>query len=183
MSRELSAGLQAAVAAEVVRPVFLVYLDFPSGAVRVNSGIYSLTYDGQTYTAVGALGEIGAINEPADFSSPGLDLKLSGLDPALITAIYGDHYQGRTAIVYVGFLNESHALIDADELFSGRIDHAQVEVGETATIILRCENELVDWERPKIRRYNDADQKGLFPGDRAFEAIEYYSEGEIIWGR
>lgn len=183
MSRELSAGLQAAAADVTVRPVVLVYLDLPSCAVRVNSSIYSLIYGGNTYTGVGTLGTVNRIDEPSDFSSPGLELTMSGLDPALITAVYGDHYQGREAIVYTGFLNNDHALIGAHEFFIGRIDYMQVDIGETATITVMCENELIDWERPRIRRYNDVDQKSIYPDDRIFEGVEYYTEGEIVWGR
>lgn len=183
MSRELSTAIQNAIAAEVVRPAFFVYLDLPSGAVRVNSTIYSIDYGGNTYTGVGDLGNIGTVQEQTDFSSPGLDLTLSGLNPSLISAAYNDSYQGRQVSVYLGFLNSDHALIDAFEMFTGRIDYMQIEVGETATITVRCENELVDWERPKIRRYNDADQKSVYPDDRGLEYVPKMVEREIVWGR
>jgi len=184
MSRDLSAAIQSAIAAEVVRPAFFVYLDLPSGAVRVNSTIYSITYDGNAYTGVGDLGSINAVTEATDFSSPGLDLTLSGLNPTLISAAYDDHYQGRQVSVYLGFLNSEHALVDAFELFTGRIDYMQVDAGEeTVTITVRCENELVDWERPKIARYNDADQQSRYPGDLGLEYVPLMVEREIVWGR
>jgi len=182
--RALSAALQTAIAAETVRPAMLVYLDLPSGAVRVNSTIYSIDYDGNTYTGVGDLGRVGTVQEATDFSSPSLDLILSGLNASLISAAYTDRYQGRDVFVYLAFLDGDHALVDAFELFAGRIDYMQVQADEsTVTITVRCENELVDWERPKIARYNDADQQARYPGDLGLEYVPLMVEREIVWGR
>jgi len=42
---------------------------------------------------------------------------------------------------------------------------------------------LVDWERPRIRRYNNADQQVAFTGDKGFEFVPQMVEKELIWGR
>ncbi len=49
------------------------------------------------------------------------------------------------------------------------------------TVIVTAVDRLASWERPRVRRFNDADQKRLHPGDRFFEGLEEASEIEIIW--
>lgn len=184
MTRSLTSGMQTAIAGSTIRLVLLVYLDLPSGAVYVNSSPYSVIYSGNTYLGVGTLGKVGAIEELLDFAAPNLDLSMSGLNSALLSSVFSDHYQGRTVQLFLGMFDEAHALIaDPVEIFSGRIDYMSIETGETSTITVRCENELVDWERPRIRRYNNEDQQSAYPGDLAFEYIEQMVNAEIRWGR
>jgi len=49
------------------------------------------------------------------------------------------------------------------------------------TVIVTAVDRLASWERPRVRRFNDADQKRLHPTDRFFEGLEEASEIEIIW--
>ena len=183
MTRDITAGMQSAVAAATVRPVVLVYLDLPSGAVRVNSSPYSISYSANTYLGVGSYGGISPVEEILDFGGPNLDVGISGLDNTLVGAAFTDHYQGRSAQVFFGLLSEAHALIaDPIEIFTGRIDFMSVETSETSTVNVRLENELVDWERPRTRRYNNSDQQSAYPGDLGMEYVEQMVNAELRWG-
>ena len=71
---------------------------------------------------------------------------------------------------------------DPQIIFSGRIDNLQIAFGETAEIVCNLENRLADWLRPRIRRYTDADQKDLYPGDRGLEYVAAAVDKEIVWG-
>lgn len=183
MTRDITSAMQTAVALPTIRPVVMVYLDLPSGAIRVNSSPYSITYAGFPWAGVGSFGGISAVEEILDFGGPNLDLTLSGIDNSLVSVVFTDHYQGRTAQVFLGLLTEAHTVItDPVEVFTGRIDYMSVDTGETSTIGVRLENELVDWERPRIRRYNNEDQQSAYPLDVAFEYIEQMVNTEIRWG-
>jgi hypothetical protein len=81
-------------------------------------------------------------------------------------------------------LNDSYALVaDPVEIFKGRVNQMNIEAGETATVSLTVESRLVDWERPRVRRYNNADQQVAFTGDKGFEFVPQMVEKELIWGR
>lgn len=182
--RSLSAGMTSAIAAEVFRPVLLVRLDFSGGVVAANSGVSSLTYNGDTYLGVGNLGSIDAVQEGSDVRAYGLTMQLSGIPSALISIALGEHYQGRDAKVYLGGLDASHALVGNPVLiFNGRIDHMNIEVGDSATIQLSAESRLADWERPRTRRYNHVDQTAEYPSDNGFEFVDQAVSKEIIWGQ
>lgn len=49
------------------------------------------------------------------------------------------------------------------------------------TVIVTAVDRMASWERPRIRRFNDADQKRLHPTDRFFEGFEEASEVEVLW--
>lgn len=74
-------------------------------------------------------------------------------------------------------------LADPRPIFEGRMDNMEIVVGKTAEIVLHVESRLADLERPRIRRYNDADQRVLYPDDRGLEFVEQMVEKSIPWGR
>jgi hypothetical protein len=51
----------------------------------------------------------------------------------------------------------------------------------SAQIVITGESRLAGWERPKVRRFNDADQKKDYPTDRFFEGMAESAETEIVW--
>ena len=58
-----------------------------------------------------------------------------------------------------------------------------IEAGETATISISVESRLVDWERPRVHRYTNADQQIAYPGDKGLEFVAQMVEKELVWGR
>jgi hypothetical protein len=51
----------------------------------------------------------------------------------------------------------------------------------SASIVITGESRLAGWERPRVRRSNDADQKKDYPTDRFFEGMAESAEVEILW--
>ena len=91
---------------------------------------------------------------------------------------------GRGSIRSKAVTFPGYALIaDPVEIFKGRVNQMNIEAGETATISLTVESRLVDWERPRVSRYNNADQQVAFSGDKGFEFVPPMVEKELIWGR
>ncbi|HEV2463540.1 MAG TPA: hypothetical protein VGT04_07035 [Acidobacteriaceae bacterium] len=79
MSRNLDASLLAALPEGVVQPAILAALTFKSGTAYAWSGVGPLTYGGNTYQGVGALGEISPVSEGTEVNAEGMAIKLSGL--------------------------------------------------------------------------------------------------------
>jgi len=67
-------------------------------------------------------------------------------------------------------------------MFKGRMDTMNIALGKTATITLTAESRLIDWSRPRIRRYTNADQQERFSADKGFEFVSDTVEIEIVWG-
>lgn len=185
MSRDLTSSMQTVADASVVRPIILVELAFDTGTTRLWSGYGDLTWDSQTWNGAGNLMSIGSLEETTEVRAIGTDITLSGLPSEIVSLALQEDYQGRFATIYLGALDDTGAVIsDPVVIFGGRMDVMSIqESGETASISISIENRLIDFERTKIRRYTDQDQKIDYPNDQGFEFVSSIQQMEIVWGR
>lgn len=185
MSRTIHADVITASQSAHVVAVAAVDLDFSSGHVRLNSSPYELTIDSNAYTGAGNLGAISLVEEGSELKSYGMTMKLSGISTSLISIALSEHYQGRDATVYIALLNTTtHAIVGTPLLvWKGRMDTMDITAGQTAEFTLSCESRLVDWERPRIRRYTHEDQQLYYPGDTFFEFVPQMQDFQLVWGR
>ena len=184
MSRTLTSPVSAALDADNVPALILVYLDFPDGALRCCNAGYTFNWDGYDWLGLGALGQIDLIEEGAALQMYGVSMTLSGIPTENIQRALGQYYQGRDCKVWLAPLNDDYTIL-ADPLlaFSGRMDTMDISLGATASIRMTGESRLTDWEIPRIRRFNDEDQKSEYPTDRGFEFVAAMVEKNLVWGR
>ena len=185
MSRTLSTEMQAVATAELVRPVYLVDMEFSSGSIFIWSGMGDLSYNSNTYLGAGDLLSIGAIQETAELTANGATVTLGGIKQSLLTLARDEPYQGRPLILRLGAFDENGDLIASPViLFSGFMDIMTIaDSGDTSTITITVENKLIAFQRTAVRRYTAEDQKIEHPTDKGFEFVAKIQEKEIIWGR
>lgn len=184
MSRGAHADIAAAAIAPVIRPYILVALEYAAETVRVTSLPFDIVYAGDTYQGVGRLGSISEIAEGTEIKSYGLSLRMSGIPTDYRDTVIEADGQGRPGRVWLGLLDDGHRPIGTPlKVFQGRIDITDIEVGETMAVTISLESRLVDWERPRIRRFTDQDQKRAWPGDRGLEYVQAVADMELVWGR
>lgn len=183
MTRRLSPAAAAAAQGEIVARTVAVDLDFSSGVVRVNGSLASIVIAGNEYLGVGSLGGISTAEESAELQAYGMTVSLAGIPRDAIALALTQAYQGRRATVWEVLLDRNtwQPIADPTVIFRGRIDQMNVTMGQTATVEVRLENRLVDWERPRIRRYTSEDQHLAHPTDRGFEFVSDTAEREIVW--
>jgi hypothetical protein len=189
MSRDIKPGVTAESKKELVRPFVLVKLAFDNGTSRVNSTNKSLTVDvdddgPQEFLGIGEMGSISPITESADLQPTGYTMELTGIPITHISSALNEDYQGRPVKVWLGFFDDSYQIIaDPVLMFSGFMNTMSITLGDTATVVLTAENELIRWEAPRVRRYTNEDQQGEFPGDLGLEFVSQTVEKELIWGQ
>ena len=185
MSRTLSTEMQAVATAELVRPIYLVDMEFSSGSIYLWSGMGDLTYNSNTYLGAGDLLSIGAIQETAELTANGATVTLGGIKQSLLTLARDEPYQGRPLIIRLGAFDENGDLIASPViLFSGFMDIMTIaDSGDTSTITVTVENKLIAFQRTAVRRYTAEDQKIEHPTDKGFEFVAKIQEKEIVWGR
>lgn len=211
MARGLTSDILAAIAEDAVEVFFAVDLELDSpNDLHFWSGTYPLEIDGVTYTGAGWMLQISDIHEGSDLSAKGATLGLTGLPSSLVSLAVEEPYQGRIARIKVGFLGAAvepgsylkisasdYLLIDGSggrlgiasqfpqttyELFTGYIDQMEIDKGpQLATIQVSVETKMIDLERPRIRRYDDANQQNRYPGDLAMEFIQRLQRESLTW--
>lgn len=193
MPREIDSGTLGAVQGRQVTPIGLVALGFDSGWARFWTGIGELVWDGVTWYGAGALGKIGKVEETTELRAVGLELELSGV-PASLTDADGrtlaqialaEDFQGREALIYYGALDSNGALVgEPFQLFGGVMDRMPISIGQTISIVLALESDLIDLERTKIKRYTAESQRSEFPDDAGCDAVAAVAAtSEVKWGR
>lgn len=185
MTRDISSANQTASTASTIAPVFFVKLEFDAADVNLHTRLGPITWGGDTYTGAGDIGGISAIDEDTELSRSNLQLTLRGLPTDLIAIIANEYYQGRTATIYLGYLNLTTNVLVDDPLviYRGRMDTASTEQGETLTVTVTVESRFAAWDRPRARRYNDADQQSRYPGDTGMQFIEATVGTQLVWGQ
>ena len=184
MARDLTAGvITESKKATGAKPFLLTKMQFDSGDFRVWSGRGDLTFNAEIYKGLGDLGKISQIEEGIEQRAFGTAFQLSGIPPSNISLALSEELQNRKLEVWLGFFDSDYILVvDPILLFRGRMDTMDVKLGKTATIVVTAESRLIDWARPRIRRYTDGDQQERFPGDLGFQFTSDAADKEIVWG-
>ena len=182
MTRYVSSTNQTEGAKASLCPVIAVDLDFASGHVRAHSLLGPLTIGADTYTGVGTLGGIEFDDETTQVAARGFTLTITG-ESSLIATARDEIYQGRRAVVYIGYFNlDSGTLVDTPELHEdGVMDQMLVRLGPSqGSIELICESKMRSPAVPA--RYTDADQQARYPGDLFFNLIGKIQGFQGTWG-
>lgn len=177
-----SASSTAADSASLALVQF-VQMDFDSGTLRLCTGGNGYTWGGHTWQPAYNIGSIDEVQESSTLAIYPLRLTLSGVDPANVSIALDEPVQGRRVRVYLGYLDDGHQLLaDPRLIWSGHMDTMAISLGAEAVITVSAQSKMADWERARVRRYTDADQKSDYPADRGLEFVAETAEKELIWG-
>jgi len=185
MSRTISPAVLAELSAGVVRPAIFFESAFPSGVLRLWSGLGPITWAGQTWTGAGTLLAVSPIEETTDVVAGGTTVTLSGVPTDLVSLVIADAQQGAPGRLWIGMLSAGGAVIaDPVAWFTGRLDVPTISDGaNTCTITVTYESRLIDLGRARQWRWTDESQKALYPGDRGLEYVTTIQDRQIVWGR
>lgn len=182
MTRSLDTALLGAVKSPHVLPFMAAELMYPDGPVRVSSLPVAKVIDGQTYHGAGVMGEISELEEGSENRSYGFSLTVSGIPGDWADYLKSQDVQGRLVTIRLGFCDANYSIIGSKIITVGRMDAQDVEVGERTAIVVSCESIAVDWERARIRRCTDADQRSQHAGDTFFKYVAALQNMSLEWG-
>lgn len=185
-SRDVATATLTAAQADLIEPVLFAKLEFDGGSVLAHTQLGPITWGGDTYLGVGQFGGVTAASEPSDLSRSTLSLTLSNIPGDLGALVLNEYFQGRRGTLFLGYLNTTTKQLVGDPavVYRGRMDNAQIDQGgDTFTVTVKIESRFAAWDKPLVRRFNNADQQARHPGDRGFEFVEQAAEKQINWGQ
>lgn len=182
MSWFSDANCEAAALLEHAQKSYAVDFDFPSGHVRLHTGLGDLVLDSNTYTGVGTLGAIETVPERAQLTSERWTYSLSGVDPAVIPESEIDNCFGRSVVEYEVYINpDTQAVIGKEINREGRMGRVRRRDGDQPLISISCENRLAILGKANGLRYTDEHQQNIFPGDLGCDQVKFLETIEVIW--
>lgn len=184
--RDLQPENKAAMSESVVRMALLAYADFPSGPVRIWTGLGMLYADGHEWLGVGDLLAVEDITETTDSAQNGLAVRLSGIPSHIYDNLELADYQNREAsLSMVVFDEDCQPIGPAEVLFSGLMDSDTVkDNGSEVSVTIMLESVLSDHLRPRVYRYTHEDQQTRYPdaNDKGLEFVAALKQVQIRWG-
>lgn len=162
---------------------FLVLIEFDAPyRLAFTSLLDSYEYLGDTFTGLGTLGSVSMPQGDGHLSPKEYTVKLSGIsDEALEAATQIDYLNKKATCWAIYFDDEGAQLGDPMISWRGLTDQIGVIYGETSSINISVRDRLVDWERPRIERYNNGDQVAKYPNDKFFEFISEIATKDAPW--
>lgn len=182
--RSLGSSVTALLASGQVVLVQLVLFQFPSGDVALNASNCDLVWGGITYRGAYGLGAVSQVkDQPGEIQ--GITLQMTTVDSASIALALddADEVQGTPVTIRTALLDPStYQILDAPVDWIGTCDRMSiVEDGETCSISVSAESSAVQLLRGNAITYTDADQRALYPDDRAFEYVVDQADKRDVW--
>ena len=142
-----------------------------------------MSWDGKTWNGTGDLGTVSPVEETDEIRSTSLVVSLSGIPSSMLATALGEDYQGRSANLWLGFLDASKVVIlDPVPLWAGPMDIMEIDEGpETSVISVRVESRLAALKRAKLRRYTREDLQIDHAGDKGFDFIAGLQDRQVVW--
>lgn len=182
MARDLSGSVDTALQASHVRAVVFVAFSFTDGTLRLCTADHDVTWNSLTWQGVGRISSIDPVSEGGSLESRAIRMTISGVSASLISTALGTHVQGRALNLWFGVLDANWAVIAAPiGPFQYRMDALRLRHGKTGVIEVTARDRLADWDRPRIRRWNHADQIAEYPLDKGFQFVEQMVDKTLIW--
>lgn len=166
--------------------VFLaVKAEFDTETLHLWSGDTDLVIDGATYTGVGTLLNLSEIEESLELKSTNVNISLAGMDSTVLNLALSENYQNRNITVFTGYLSGGTDHVQGTlTLFKGRMTAMTIADDPSgATIMLNCENRLIDLQRPSNLRFTKESQKFIDSTDTCFSRVASLQDKEIVWGQ
>jgi hypothetical protein len=186
VSRDLTAGLEAAITGNRMRRIRFVEIEFASSTLRLCTAGHNVIWDGEEWTGAGGLLAVSPVKETRELVATECVISLSGL-PASHKALALAHArQNKPGRVWEGARDEITGSVIADPklAFEGRLDVVDInDTADTCTISVTFESRMADLLTPRERRYTHEDQQIDFPGDMGFEFVAGLQDKVMYWGR
>jgi hypothetical protein len=173
LKRNIHPATLAAMARTPIYPVVMIYLDWPTGPVRVHSNVGTITYDGHDWTGVGNFAGLQMPGEETGLISQPAQLRLIGA-PDELDQYLDDPIRDRDGEILFGLVTDraGNTLIgDPFSIFIGYMDAMRETVASEDGTLRR--DLLIDVAGgPSQRAFTELyhtyeDQKREFPGDTA----------------
>lgn len=184
MPRNLSAGFIQHAAAADSRPIVLFRADLDGSSLRLWNGVADLSWDGAEWLGNGWLQGVEGASETPEVEATSMRVILSGVPAALVSLVLNSQKRGAEGKLYIGFLDSSGSVVDSPYLWwLGRYSHTDFDDrGSEISASMNFTSPLVDMDKPRENRWNNATQKRHYPDDRGFRYIRAAAKWNGTWG-
>jgi len=182
MSRPIAANNLAEINSPHAHEVLMLKMDFDEPAF-VHSGVGDITFDGNTYVGVGAVGSVDSVRESAQTNPLQLRFTMSGIDAAQLDQAMNSGTFGDALDLMIGFRQDDGDLVaDPETLWGGTYEYANDSAGDDHVISITATSDIAVLEQKNGARFSDEYHRVKYPSDTGFEFIAAAGKRDLIWG-
>jgi len=197
MSRDIPSALLTALTGSEIEPFYACEFMFDTQTVTdingnpfevapmrlwtgVGNRVIEVQGADQTFVGTGQLLNIGGLDEVNDLSAKSLSVSLSGIYSETLSIALQEPYQRRPFNLYFGEESVSNVV----QVFAGKMNKMTIQdSGETSTIQMSVESNLLELERSSGWRYTEENHKSRYSGDSFFSRVQAIQDSTLTWGR
>lgn len=203
MPRQLSDAAREAIHAQRRDTCDLIYMDVPSGALRLALASQPIRYparvggDGLIYQPVGGAVVPGPVEETPDLDGQGQEIQFVAIDPdgqLVAEMLQASHFNrdfrhvrlhfhttgadvGKVRAAYMMFEGKMNGQVLIDDI----VDEEGIEPG-TMIVRFRALGPLALLDVVRNIRTNTRSHQKWFPGDLGFEHVQVMQNHTVYWG-
>jgi len=171
-------------------------LELGSNVYYISSAYQPITYNGNTYTELGAFLTMGDIQEDFKATNGDLAISLSGIpsNANYVSIVMGTQIKGGNVVVRRGFFDVDNLTLNSSDVYEryrGVITNYNIgedtsfltgELVNSVTITCASINTLLE-NRISGQRTNGTDRKKFYPGDISFDRVKDLMNTDFDFGK
>ena len=183
MTRTINPATAAILSNDSLRIANLLTFEFVS-TLRFTDYGHSLSYAGNTYSAINGFIDLSDPTESEDLRINNLTIKMSGVEQSFISIFLSGLWVNRRALLEVVFLDPNDAIIgEPISIFDGLVSNFSIsETENTSAVDIVIASHWADFERKTGRLTNNNSQQYLFPGDLGLQ-FSASVVTDLKWGK
>jgi len=180
----IPANVQTALASSGYRACLLANL--PGTDFKITDNHKDVTYNSVTYSSTGELLlKTSNVSRTTEIAANSYTLTVSGADQSAIQEYGATNHVGKTATLYLAFLDDNYDLLDASsvvEMYTGIVDSWELsESATTSEFSIKLTSHWASFEIINGRFTNASSQEEYYSGDEFFK-FSYQEELPVKWG-
>lgn len=182
--RSIASGALTAAASSGVGIASLVYMEFSTVPIALNTSNWDLVWNSVTYKGAYGLGTISEITDSSGEVS-GITLDMITGDSASISLALDDAdlIQGTALTIRTAIIDlDTYQILDAPIEWVGKMDTMSISEDSGQCVIrVTAESKAVDLLRGTPMLYSDSDQRTLNANDGFFKYVVDQTDKPIVW--
>jgi hypothetical protein len=179
------------VEANNIKHCLLIQLQIDATTYYISNSWKAITYDGNTYTELGAFLNVGEFTEDIKTTNGDLSLVLTGIPAGNVQTVMTEPVKGGAVTIFRAFFDSSYAVSAVYPRYKGiitnyniteNVDLEQGDITNTVGISVASINTILE-NRVNGQRTNPQDREKYFTGDKTFERVPIINGTAFDFGR
>lgn len=174
-----------------IKHCLLIQMQLDTTTYYISNSWKAITYDGNTYTELGAFLSVGSFQEDIKTTNGDLDLVLTGIPAGNVRTVMENPVKGGIVKIFRAFFDDNYAVSAVYPRYNGLITNYSIseqvsldqgEITNSVGISVASINTILE-NRVNGQRTAPGDREVFFPGDGTFARVPVINNTSFDFGK